>query len=359
MSRTRTQGRGRPLGRPMRIGISGLGRGGRNVFRALYEDPDFDIVAVVDPSPAEALEYLLRFDTLLGRFPDEVSLGDGELYVGGRRISFVTGDAADADGQGPDWSGLDLDAVVETRSRVPHDEAALNRQIERGAGRILLCTPPAGSPDVTIVMGINDAALAPEHRIVSNASGTAHCIAPILRILDRAFGVERVFLNIVHAYTAEQRLADVPAEEPRSGRAAAENIIPQETNAAEVLADLLPEFDGRMSARALNVPVHNGSLVDLVCWHRDPVTERAINEVVRTAASTDEFRRTLEYEDDPIVSSDILGTRSSSVFDSDATMVSAERVSKTISWFDNGWAYALRAVDLLHRFAEQSAEAGR
>lgn len=343
----------------MRIGISGLGRGGRNVFRALYEDPDFDIVAVVDRSSPEALEYLLRFDTLLGRFPDEVSLGDGELYVGGQRIRFVTGEAADVDGLGPDWSDFELDAVVETRSRSPHDREALNRQLDRGAGRLLLCAPPTGAPDATIVVGINDEDLEPEHRIVSNASGTAHCIAPVLRILDRAFGVERAFLNIVHAYTAEQRLADVPAEEPRSGRAAAENIIPQETNATEVLEELLPELAGRMSATALNVPVHNGSLVDLVCWHREAVTVQAINEVVRTAASTDEFRRTLEYEDDPIVSSDILGTRSSSVFDSDATMVSADRVSKTISWFDNGWAYALRAVDLLHRFAEQAAEAGR
>lgn len=359
MSRARTQGRGRPLGRPMRVGISGLGRGGRNVFRALYEDPGFDIVAVVDRSAPEALAYLLRFDTLLGRFPDEVSLGESELYVGGRRIRFVTGDDADLDGLGPDWSGMDLDAVVETRSRVSHDHESLSRQLERGAGRILLCAPPTGDPDATIVVGINDADLVPEHRIVSNASGTAHCIAPVLRILDRAFGVERAFLNIVHAYTAEQRLADVPAEEPRSGRAAAENIIPQETNAADVLTQLLPELDGRLSARALNVPVHNGSLVDLVCWHREALTERAINEVVRTAASTDEFRHTLEYEDDPIVSSDILGTRSSSVFDSDATMVSADRVSKTISWFDNGWAYALRAVDLLHRFAEQAAEARR
>lgn len=359
MSRINLQGRGRPLGRPLRVGISGLGRGGRNVFRALYEDPDFDIVAVIDPSPPEALEYLLRFDTLLGRFPDEVALGDGELYVGGQRIQFVTGDAADSDGQGPDWSGMDLDAVVETRSRVTHSEEALRRQLDSGANRILLCAPPEGEPDATIVMGINDSDLKPEHRIVSNASGTAHCIAPVLRILDRAFGVERAFLNIVHAYTAEQRLADVPAEEPRSGRAAAENIIPQDTNAADVLAELLPELDGRMSARALNVPVHNGSLVDLVCWHRESVSETAINQVVRTAASTDEFRRTLEYEDDPIVSSDILGTRSSSVFDSDATMVSADRVSKTISWFDNGWAYALRAVDLLHRFAEQAAEESR
>ena len=351
------KGRGRPLGRPMRIGISGLGRGGRNVFRALHEDPDFDVVAIVDRSAPEALEYLLRFDTLLGRFPEEVSLGERELYVGGRRIHFVTGDAADVDGLGPDWNEFGVDAVVETRSRPPHDRAALSRQLERGAGRILLCTPPTDAPDATVVMGINHSDLAPEHRIVSNASGTAHCIAPILRILDRAFGIERAFLNIVHAYTAEQRLADVPAEEPRSGRAAAENIIPQETNAGEVLADILPELAGRMSACALNVPVHNGSLVDLTCWHRETVSEQAINEVVRTAASTDEFRLTLEYEDDPIVSSDILGTRSSSVFDSDATMVSADRVSKTISWFDNGWAYALRAVDLLHLFATQAAEA--
>ena len=330
--------------RKLRVAINGFGRVGRNVFRALYQHPSVELVAVADAAPAEPLEYLLRFDTLLGRFPDEVSVKGDALYVAGRRIVLCASAKETVD-----FSPLKVDVVVEARSRVQHTRASLDEQLATGIGRIVLCVRPAEEPDFTAVVGINDDQLAFEHRVISNGSGTAHCVAPVLRILERAYGIERAFLSSVHAYTDQQRLADVPAEHPRSGRAAAENIIPAQTNAANVLDQILPECRGKVSAQALNVPVHNGSLVDLVCWHREPVDVDAINEVVRTAAATSEFSQTLYYEDDPIVSSDILGTSYSSIFDSDATMVSSGRVSKTISWFDNGWAYALRVGDLMRR----------
>jgi len=195
------------------------------------------------------------------------------------------------------------------------------------------------------------------HRIVSNGSCTAHCAAPIVKVLHEAFGIRRSFLNTVHAYTNQQRLADVPAEDKRRGRAAAENIIPQQTDAALMVSSLIPEIEGRISGGSMNVPVPNGSVVDLVCWYEKPVTSTAINEVVRTAASTDKWREIIDYEDEPIVSSDIIRSPYSATFDSLATMVMGEHVSKTLAWYDNGWGYAHRVVDLINRFSAMEKEA--
>ena len=206
--------------------------------------------------------------------------------------------------------------------------------------------------------GVNDDELRPAHRIVSNASCTAHGVAPVLKILHEAFGIERAFLTTVHAYTNQQRLADVPAADKRRGRAAAENIIPQATNAAEVISELMPELKGRLSAMAMNVPVPDGSVVDLVCWHEKPVTEVAVNEVVRTAAAS-HWSGILDYEDAPIVSSDILRSSFSATFDSLATMVLGDRLSKTLAWYDNGFGYAHRVIDLILRFAQMDREAAR
>jgi glyceraldehyde 3-phosphate dehydrogenase len=199
-------------------------------------------------------------------------------------------------------------------------------------------------------MGVNDDQLKAEHRIVSNGSCTAHCAAPIIKLLHDAFGIQRAFLSTVHAYTNQQRLADVPAEDKRRGRAATENIIPQATNAPEVVMTLIPELAGRISGDSMNVPVPNGSVVDLVCWHEKPVTTLAINEVVRTAAATKRWQGIIDYEDDPIVSSDIIHKPHSSTFDAQATMVMGNRVSKTLAWYDNGWGYAHRVVDLIRKF---------
>ncbi|MCL4837355.1 MAG: type I glyceraldehyde-3-phosphate dehydrogenase [Thermoanaerobaculia bacterium] len=338
----------------MRVGLMGFGRIGRNLFRILYNHPELEVRAISEVAEPEGMEYLLKFDTILGRFPDEVSIRDGHLYVIGKQIPVVAGAAP---GDVP-WGDLGVDVVIEATSRF-RSRAELAKHLETGAKRVVLCSPPADPPDLTVVMGVNDAQLKPEHRIVSNGSVTAHCAAPVLKILHEAFGVERAFLTTVHAYTNQQRLADVPSEDKRRGRAAAENIIPQETNADEVLMELLPELRGRVSALAMNVPVRNGSVVDLVCWHERPVTVTALNEVMRTAAASARWRRYVEYEDEPIVSSDILRTHYSSVFDSLSTMVIGERFSKTLSWFDNGWGYSHRVVDLIQRFAEMEREGSR
>jgi glyceraldehyde 3-phosphate dehydrogenase len=327
----------------------GVGRIGRNLFRILYDSDEIEIAAIDEPADREAVEYLMRFDTILGPFPDELSIRENNLYVVGRQIPMLDSTTSET----PSWKDLGVDIVIDASGR-QRGRKELEAHLERGAKRVILCAPPKDPPDLTVVIGINDDALTVDHRIVSNASCTAHCAAPVLKILDDAFGIERAFLSTVHAYTNQQRLADVPAKDPRRGRAAAENIIPQETNAAEVISELLPGLQGRLSAVAFNVPVPNGSVVDLVCWHDKPVTPTAINEVVRTAADA-HWQGLVHYEDDPIVSTDIVLSPYSSTFDSQATMTLGERVSKTLAWYDNGWGYAHRVVDLIYLMAELEA----
>ncbi len=331
---------------PVRIALMGLGRIGRNLLRILYDRDDIRIVAIEEPADSEAIEYLVRFDTILGRFPEELSIRDGGLFVVGRRIAMIQPEDATA----TVWKDHGVDIVIEA-SGTPRRRDELEAHLEAGAGSVILCAPPLDPPDITVVMGVNDDRLGREHRIVSNGSCTAHCAAPILKILGDAFGVERAFISSVHAYSNQQRLADVASEDPRRGRAAAENIIPQETNAADVIGELLPDLGDRLTARAINVPVPNGSVVDLVCWHEQAVTETAVNEVVRTAAAS-HWRDVVCYENSPIVSSDIVHSPYSSTFDSLATMTLGDRVSKTLSWYDNGWGYAHRVVDLVQRLTE-------
>jgi glyceraldehyde 3-phosphate dehydrogenase len=334
------------------IGLMGFGRIGRNLFRILYQSEDIKLAAISDIADHKALEYLLRFDTILGPFPDEVSIQEGNLYVVGRQIPMLS---EKEPGDVP-WGDLGVDIVIEAtaQNRTRED---FEKHLQQGAKRVILCVPQKTPPDITVVMGVNDAQLKLEHRVVSNGSCTAHCAAPVVKILHEAFGIQRAFLSTVHAYTNQQRLADVPSEDKRRGRAAAENIIPQETNATQVVTELIPDLAGRLSGASMNVPVPNGSVVDLVCWHEKPVTELAINEVIRTAAASDQWREILSYEDDPIVSSDIIRSTYSSTFDSMATMVQKENVSKTLSWYDNGWGYAHRVVDLIRKFMEIDKEA--
>ena len=290
---------------PSRIGLMGLGRVGRNIFRLLYDRDDLQLVAVSDPADHAGLAYLLRFDTLLGRFPEELRLEDDtRLHVGGRTIEMLSGkQPGDVD-----WAALGVDTVIEATEATAklRTRAELERHLEKGAKRVILCSPLADAPDITVVLGLNDGELRPEHRIVSAGSDTANAAAPALAILREAFGIQRGFVTTVHAYTNQQRLADVPAEDPRLGRAAAENIIPQETGAAKVLEGLLPDLQGKLTGMAMNVPVANGSVVDLVCWHDKPVTVESVNEAFRKAVASDRWKGVLEYVADPIVSSDVL-----------------------------------------------------
>jgi glyceraldehyde 3-phosphate dehydrogenase (phosphorylating) len=336
-----------------RVGIFGFGRIGRNLFRLLYSRDDIEIGAIADLAQPEGVEYLLRFDTLLGRFPDAVSAKDGHLYVAGRRIPLLTGKDQPPV---PAWGELGVDTVLEATSR-GRTRKEVEAHLAAGARRVILLAPPLEPPDVTIVRGLNDAALSPGHRMISNASSTVHALAPAVKLLHDAFGIRRGIFTTVHSYTSAHRLADVPSEDKRRGRAAAENIIPQESRSPAMLNALLPEVGGRLTGYAMNVPVSNGSVVDLVCWHERPASREAINEIFRTAAGSSRWKGILRYEDEPIVSSDVARSSFSATFDSMATMMLGDRMSKTLSWFDSGYGYAHRAVELVELCAQRERSA--
>jgi glyceraldehyde 3-phosphate dehydrogenase len=328
-----------------KIGLMGFGRIGRNVFRILLGRTDIRVGAVSDTADPRALEYLLRHDSILGPFPEDVRIRDGRLQSASMDVPMLAGEHP---GEVP-WGDFGVDTVIEATARYrKRDE--IERHLAAGARRVILCIPPLDPPDITVIAGVNDDALRPEHRIVSNGSCTAQCAGPVLRALSEAFGVARAYLTTVHAYSSEQRLADVPTSDPRRGRAAAENIIPQTTNAAEMIEEIDPAFRGKLTGMAINVPVSNGSVVDLVCWHEKDVSADAVNGALREA-STGRWKGLLAFESDPIVSRDVWRSSASGTVDSLSTMVLGKRMSKTLTFYDNGWGYSHRAVDLVGRFA--------
>ena len=241
------------------IGLMGFGRIGRNLFRILYQSEDIKLAAISDIADHKALEYLLRFDTILGPFPDEVSIEEGNLYVAGRQIPMLS---EEEHGEVP-WGDLGVDTVIEATAQHRTREE-FEKHLKQGAKRVILCVPQKTPPDITVVMGVNDDDLKQEHRIVSNASCTTNCLAPVVKVLHESFGVKRGYITTVHAYTNDQRLADVPHSDLRRSRAAAENIIPTTTGAARAVGKVMPELLGKLDGIAMRVPVPDGSIVDLV-----------------------------------------------------------------------------------------------
>jgi glyceraldehyde 3-phosphate dehydrogenase len=331
---------------PVRVGIMGFGRIGRNVFRIVYPRDDIRVEAIVDVADPAALEYLLRFDTVHGRFKDPVSVVGDAMYVQGRQIRMLK---ATAPGE-VDWRALGVDIVIEATGRYRTREM-LTRHLAAGAKRVILTVPPRDEIDALVVMGVNDHVLGQKTRIVSNASCTANALAPICKVLHDAFGIRRAFMTTVHAYTNDQRLADVPHSDLRRSRAAAENIIPTDTWSPRALGRILPELEGRLDGMALCVPVPDGSCVDLVALMERPLTAVEVNEVIRSAAAT-RYRNIIEYTDQPVVSSDVIGNSHSAVFDGLSTQVLGGNMLKTVTWYDNGWGYASRVVELIQRLAE-------
>jgi len=333
----------------IRVGLMGFGRIGRNLFRILLDREDIEIAVISDIANHDGLEYLLRYDTILGRFPYELSIKDGHLYTLGTQIKMLSArDPGDVN-----WKEYDVDVVIDATAR-PRSRTDLMKHIEQGAKKVVLCTMPEDEPDSTIVMGINQSSLKPDDQLIYNSSITTHCAAPIVGILDKAFGIERLCMTTIHAYTNAQSLADVPADDLRSSRAAGENIIPVETVAGPILEQLFPNLANKIDALALNVPVPNGSLVDMTVYTTKKVTVDSINEVVRTAA-VDIYPDLIEYTTDPIVSSDVITSPYSCTFDSKGTQVLGDNLLKTISWFDNGWGYCHQAVDLIEHLAASGA----
>jgi glyceraldehyde 3-phosphate dehydrogenase len=327
----------------VRVGINGFGRIGRGVFRILSDRSDIEVVAINDLFENEQLAYLLKYDTVMGVFDKEIRIDGNTMIVDGSKIVMT----AQSDPAEIPWKELSVDVVIEATG-VFRDRQSLEKHLRAGAGKVVLTVPAKDDIDATIVIGVNDDELKPEHRIVSNASCTTNCLAPIAKILDDAFGIDEGFVTTVHAYTNDQRLADVPHKDLRRSRAAAENIIPTTTGAARAVGKVLPRLAGKLDGMAMRVPVPNGSIVDFVCRLAKAAGRDEINDAVRAAAEGP-MRRIVEFSDAPLVSSDIIGNPHSSIFDAPSTMASGDGYAKVISWYDNEWGYSNRVVDLIDR----------
>jgi glyceraldehyde 3-phosphate dehydrogenase len=330
----------------VRIGFHGFGRIGRNVFRVLYNRKEFDIRCVADVAPIESLVYLLNFDSIHGRFPEEIKQGNGHMFVNGRSIPVVfsrqPGEVR--------WRDYDVDIVVEASGRY-RTEAELGKHLEAGARRVLLTNPPAEDLYSTIFcVGLNDHKIDKNHKIVSNSSCTSNALALVVKILDEAFGLEHASMTTVHAYTNELRLADVPHRQLRRSRAAAENIIPSTTQSVRVVEHLIPHLRGKLSGMALNVPIPDGSVIDLTAQLRRRVSAGEVNGAV-ASATRGYLKDILDITEHPIVSSDVVGNPHTGVFDAPTTRVLGGTLVKTVTWYDNGWGYANRVVDLIERMA--------
>jgi len=332
----------------IRVGINGFGRIGRSVFRILADREDIEVVAINDLFENEQLAYLLKYDTMMGVFPQEVTSDADALYVGGKDGKKIVM-TAERDPAAIPWGDLGVEIVIESTG-VFTKRAQLEKHLVGGAKRVILTVPASDEIDATIVVGVNDETLKPTDRLVSNASCTTNCLAPLAKILDDRFGIEEGFITTVHAYTNDQRLADVPHKDFRRSRAAAENIIPTTTGAARAVGKVLPRLKGKLDGMAMRVPVPDGSIVDLVCRLKEKPTAAAINQAVREAAAGP-LQTIVEYSEVPLVSSDIIGNPHSSIFDALSTHASEDGYAKVIAWYDNEWGYSNRVVDLIDRMA--------
>lgn len=329
----------------IRVGINGFGRIGRSVFRILADRPEVEVVCINDLYENEHLAYLLEYDSVMGPFGRRVSFDDETMVVDGRSSRMT----AEKDPADIPWGELGVEVVIEATG-VFRSREKLERHLAGGAKKVILTVPPKDEVDSMIVMGVNEAQLKPEDRIVSNASCTTNCLAPIARILDEAFGIEEGFVSTVHAYTNDQRLADVPHKDLRRSRAAAANIIPTSTGAARAVGKVLPELKGKLDGIALRVPVPDGSIVDFSCRLRDRPRRDDINAAVRAAAAGP-MAKIVEYSEVPLVSTDIIGNPHSSIFDALSTQAEGDGYARVVAWYDNEWGYSQRVVDLLDRMA--------
>jgi glyceraldehyde 3-phosphate dehydrogenase len=329
----------------LRAGINGFGRIGRNVFRAAHaRAADIEWVAVNDITDTETLAHLLRYDSILGPFPGQVEATETGIVVDGRELRVL----AERDPASLPWDDLGVDVVIESTGLFTgRDDAA--KHLEAGARKVIISAPAKG-PDVTIALGVNDDAYDPaEHHVLSNASCTTNCLAPVAKVLHDALGIERGVMTTVHAYTADQRLQDAPHKDLRRGRAAAVNLVPTSTGAARAIGLVIPELDGRLNGIAVRAPVINGSVVDLVCTVERSTTVEEVNAAFAERADAGPLEGILKYTEDPIVSTDINQSPYSSVFDASLTMVIDERLVKVIAWYDNEWGYSNRVVELAER----------
>jgi glyceraldehyde 3-phosphate dehydrogenase len=330
----------------VKIGVNGFGRIGRNFLRAVKQTgADIDVVAVNDITDATTLANLLKYDSVLGRFPGEVSASANGILVDGDELRVT----AERDPANLPWKELGAEIVIESTGRFTDRDSAA-QHLAAGAQKVIISAPAKGE-DITIVMGVNDDAYDPaDHHVISNASCTTNCVVPLAKVLEDAFGIDRALMTTVHAYTNDQNLLDLPHKDLRRARAAAINIVPASTGAAKATSLILPQLKGRMDGFAMRVPVPDGSVTDLVAIVNREATTEEVNAAYAAAADTDRLRGKLVYTEDPIVSSDIVGSPASCTFDSKLTMTMGTMV-KVVGWYDNEWGYSNRLVDLVELVA--------
>jgi len=332
----------------VRVGINGFGRIGRNLYRAAYEaGSELEFVAVNDITDERTLAHLLKYDSILGRFPGRVEERDGAIAIDGSEIKVL----AERDPGSLPWEDLGVEVVIESTGLfTKRDDAA--KHLDAGAKKVII-SAPATDPDVTVALGVNyDDAYDPErHHIISNASCTTNCLAPVAKVVNDAVGIERGLMTTIHAYTADQRLQDMPHKDLRRARAAALNLIPTTTGAAKAVGLVLPELDGKLNGIAIRAPVATGSVVDLVCEASRETSPEELNAAVKEAADGP-LAGILSYTEDPIVSTDIVQDPHSSIFDAEQTIVTDGRLVKVIAWYDNEWGYSNRCVELAAKVLE-------
>jgi glyceraldehyde 3-phosphate dehydrogenase len=330
----------------VKVGINGFGRIGRNFFRAAFErGSDLEFVAVNDITDAHTLAHLLKYDSTLGPFPGTVETADGAITVNGREVKVL----AERDPAKLPWKELGAEVVVESTGLFVDRENA-SKHLEAGADKVII-SAPAKDPDVTVALGVNfdEAYHAAEHRIISNASCTTNCLAPVAKILNDGVGIRHGLMTTVHAYTADQRLQDMPHKDLRRARAAAINLIPTSTGAAKALGLVVPELEGRMNGISVRAPVPTCSVVDLVCEMERETSVEEVNELFSSQCDKGRYEGIIQYTSDPIVSSDVNKSPYSSVFDSQLTMITDKTLLKVVAWYDNEWGYSCRLTELAEK----------
>ena len=327
----------------VKIAINGFGRIGRNVFRASQKRKGIEIVAINDMFPSDQLAHLLKYDSIYGQFDGKIDLTKDGFNVNGKIVTVLS----EKDPSKLPWSDLGIDCAIESTG-VFRKREQVAMHLDAGAKKAILTVPAKDEIDRTIVLGVNDAMLKPEDKIVSNASCTTNCLAPIAKVLHDMFNIRRGLMTTVHAYTNDQRILDLAHSDLRRARAAAANIIPTTTGAAKAIGKVIPELNGKLDGMAMRIPIPVGSIVDLVVEVDKDVTREMVNEAMQSAAESS-MKGILQYCTDPIVSADIVGNPHSSIFDSLLTMVIDNRIVKAISWYDNEWGYSNRVVDLIEK----------
>ncbi|APF19491.1 glyceraldehyde-3-phosphate dehydrogenase, type I [Caldithrix abyssi DSM 13497] len=329
----------------IKVAINGFGRIGRLVFKAAFEDKDVEFVAINDLTDAKTLAHLLKYDSVHGKFPAEVKADGDYIIAGDQKIKVL----AVKDPAELPWKELGVEYVIESTG-VFRTREKVAKHLQAGAKKVLLTVPAKDEIDNTIVMGVNDDQLRPEDAIVSNASCTTNCLAPVAKVLQETFGIKRGLMTTIHAYTNDQRILDLPHKDLRRARAAAVSMIPTTTGAARAVGKVIPELNGKLDGMAVRVPTPDGSLVDLVAELEKEVTVEEVNAAMKKAAEGS-MKGILEYCEDPIVSVDIVGNPHSSIFDALSTTVMDGNMVKVLSWYDNEWGYSVRCVDLLKKMA--------